>query len=1015
MMFSHISFRRLNLVAGWCCCGTAAALYLLTIEPTVSFWDCGEFIAAANKLEVGHPPGAPLFLLLSRIFTLFAPDATKVALCVNIFSALASAFTILFLFWTITHIARRIVENQHPTSGSRPSRTFIVLASGAVGSLAYAFSDTFWFSAVEGEVYATSSLFTAVVFWAALQWETVADKPYARRWLILIAYLMGLSIGVHILNLLTIPAIALIYYFRKYSPTCKGVLLTLLCACGILTAILYGIIHGVIRAASYFELLFVNEWGFPYHSGVLCYCILLTAILAAGLLFSYLRKRYLAHTIWLAVTVILIGYSSYCTIVIRSLSDPPMNENHPDNVFSLMSYLNREQYGDRPLFYGAVYNAPREGYAFDRPVYTRQNGRYEITHRHSRPLYDTRFNMLFPRMYSPAAEHVEVYENWGNIKGRPVDVTDDNGEKTTVYKPTFAENIRFFLHYQLGHMYGRYFMWNFSGRQNDIQADGGILYGNWISGIPLLDDLRIGPQEDMPEHMKNSAGRNVYFMLPLLLGVIGMFWQLYSDRRYFWVITTLFVMTGIAVAVYLNQTPLQPRERDYAYAGSFYTFAVWIGLGVAALYDGLRKKTSALPAAIVAVSLSTTAPAVMLWQNYRDHDRSTGYTARDIAWNYLHSCAPNAILFTIGDNDTFPLWYLQEVEGVRTDVRVVNLMLLHADWYIRRMQSAAYHSAPLPFHLPEAKYRTGNRDVIYLIERSKDTVRLQQALDFIDSDEPQTRFHPAPETTLDYYTGKNFSLPVSRQQLPADILSGHAEKIPEEIYFRIHSSVITKDQWMVLEIIAANNWERPIYWTACHHEGTVGLDDYLQLDGTAYRLVPFKTDSRNEFFTGHIASGMLYHRLMNEFHWGRFERPDAWIDRQSLRSMGIVRARHLYTRLALQLIEENQRERAVETLDRALTLFPPDKLPYDYYSLFQADALYLAGQTDKANDVLSGFARRCLDELRYFYALPPLFFESVGREAKMAETFLAEIMRIATANQQEHINEMIRERLEKRQ
>jgi hypothetical protein len=440
-----------------------------------------------------------------------------------------------------------------------------------------------------------------------------------------------------------------------------------------------------------------------------------------------------------------------------------------------------------------------------------------------------------------------------------------------------------------------------------------------------------------------------------------------------------------------------------------------MGLGVAALYEGLRRKTSAWPAAVVAVSLSVAAPAVMAQQNYRDHDRSDGYTARDMAWNYLRSCAPNAILFTIGDNDTFPLWYLQEVEGVRTDVRVVNLMLLHADWYIRRMKSAAYDSPPLPFHLPETKYLTGSRDVIYLIERNKDTVRLQQALDFIDSDDPPTRFHPTPGITMDYYTGKNFSLQVNRQQILADLPAGYAGEIPEEIYFRIPSSVITKDQWMVLEIIAANNWERPIYWTACNHEGTVGLDDYLQLDGTAYRLVPFKTDSRNEFFTGRIDSGILYHRLMNEFHWGRFERPGAWIDRQSARSMGVVRARHLYTRLALQLIAENQRERAVEVLDRALALFPPDRLPYDYYSLFQADALYLAGQTDKANAVLSGFARQCLDELRYFYLLPPVFFESVSREAKMAETLLAEIMRIATANRQEHINEMIQKRLENRQ
>ncbi|MDR0714952.1 MAG: DUF2723 domain-containing protein [Bacteroidales bacterium] len=1016
MMPAHIAFRRLNLLTGWCCWGTAAVLYLLTVEPAVSFWDCGEFITAANKLEVGHPPGAPLFLLLGRIFTLFAPDATKVALCVNIFSALASAFTVLFLFWTITHITRRIVEKQQPVSeNSCPARVFVVLASGVIGSLAYAFSDTFWFSAVEGEVYAVSSLFTAVVFWAILRWETVADKPYAHRWLILIACLMGLSIGVHLLNLLTIPAIVLIYYFRKYPLTCKGVLLALLCAFIILATVLYGIIPGVVKAASYFELLFVNEWGFPYHSGVLCYCILLTAVLSAGLLLSYLRKSYLVHTILLAFAVILIGYSSYGMIVIRSLSDPPVDEGNPDNIFSLMSYLNREQYGDRPLLYGAVYNAPREGYASGHPVYTRQNGRYEITYRHAQPLYDARFYMLLPRMYSPVADHIKVYESWGNVEGRPVELTDDKGGKTTVYKPTFAENIRFFLTYQLGHMYGRYFMWNFSGRQNDIQADGGILYGNWISGIPFIDGLRLGTQKEAPEHMKNNAGRNAYFMLPLLLGLIGMWWHARRDGRYFWVVMTLFFMTGIAVVVYLNQTPLQPRERDYAYAGSFYAFAVWIGLGVAALYDMLRKKAPLLPAALVAVLLSAAAPALMVRQNYRDHDRSDGYTARDMALNYLQSCAPNAILFTSGDNDTFPLWYLQEVEGIRTDVRVVNLMLLRADWYISQMKSAACDSPPLPFRLPETKYLTGTREAIYLIESSKDTVRLQQALEFIDSDDPQTRFHPEPGIALDYYTGKNFSLHVNRQRILDGMPAENAEDIPEEIYFRIGSSVITKEQWIVLEIIAANEWKRPIYWTACNHSGTVGLDDYLQLDGTAYRLTPFKTDGSDEFLTGRIDSEILYDRLMNVFRWGRFERPDAWIDCQSVRSINVVRARHLYTRLALQLMEENRTDRAVEALEKALNLFPPDKLPYDYYSLFQAEALYLAGQTDKANGVLAGFVGQCMDELRYFYSLPPVFFESVERESKMNEALLAEIMRIATDNGQEHINQMIQNRLEKRQ
>jgi tetratricopeptide (TPR) repeat protein len=1016
MLFTAHTFNRLNNLAGWCCFTIAAVVYLLTIEPTVSFWDCGELIAAADKLEVGHPPGAPLFLLLSRLFALFAPNVANVAMMVNLFSALASAFTILFLFWSITHITRRIVERNGAALQDTGYHLSILL-SGMVGALAYAFSDTFWFSAVEGEVYGVSSLFTAIVFWAILKWEKAADTAYANRWLILIAFLMGLSIGVHLLNLLAIPAIVLVFYFKKYIPTAKGVVVALLCAAAILTVVLYGIIPWVVKLAGYFELLFVNKLGLPYNSGVLCYMVLLVLLLTGGLVCSYRLKKHIFHTILLSVTVILIGYSSYSVIVIRSLANTPMNENTPDNVFSLMGYLNREQYGDRPLFYGAYYNAPETGRDEYNPVYTKMNGRYEITHRNVRQVFDTRFTTLFPRMYSTDANHIEVYKTWAGITGRPIIVTDNEGNETTVYKPSFAENIRFFVRYQLGHMYGRYFMWNFAGRQNDIQSDGGILKGNWLSGISLIDDLRLGPQGEIPPSMKDSAGRNVYFMLPLLFGLIGLLWHWQRDRHYCWVVMCLFVMTGIAIVVYLNQTPLQARERDYAYAGSFYAFAIWIGLGAAAIYNGLREKIPNKAALIGATLLSCAVPVIMAQQNYHDHDRSQSYTARDIALNYLNSCPPDAILFTIGDNDTFPLWYLQEVEGIRRDVRVVNLMLLNADWYISQMKRTAYDSKPLPVHLPEDRYLTGQRDFIYLMNVNKDTVNLRSALKFIDSNDPQTRLHPEPDVSLDYFTCKNFSLTVDKEKTLANgtVRPEHAAEIEDELYFHINSSYLGKSDWMVLEIIAANNWDRPVCWTSCRHSGTVGLDNYLQLNGSVYRLVPLKTPSTSVLTTGCIDTGALYDQLMNQFHWGRFEQPNAWIDNQNIRALNIIHVRHLYTRLALQLTEENQPERAAEVLDRALTLFPPDKLPYDYYTLLQAEAFFLAGQPTKANDLLAGFACQCLDELHYYYSLPSNFYESVEQEVGMVEALLAEITRVCKANGQESINEMIQRRLEKHQ
>ena len=1008
----------LNNITGWFCFAVAFCTYLLTAEPTASFWDCGEFITAAHKLEVGHPPGAPLFLLIARLFASIAPGADKVAWMVNVLSALFSAFTILFLCWSITHITRRIIDSKIQKFQDSTNQLFndsVIQFCGVIGALAYTFSDTFWFSAVEGEVYGASSFFTAIVFWAMLKWEEAADQPYANRWLILIAYLMGLSIGVHLLNLLAIPAMVLIYYFRKYEPTRKGVILTVLCSMLILGGILYGIIPWVVKIAGYFELLFINTFGMPYNTGVLVYILLLMSAMVAGIRYTYIHQKRLWNTILLSVTVIIIGYSSYGMIVIRSLANPPMDENSPDNVFALMEYLNREQYGDRPLFYGQYYNAPEEQRMETVPAYAKLYGRYEIVQRHLKIDYDSRFCTVFPRMYSSDPSHVEMYQSWGNIRGRPLKVTQNDGKEANLYKPTFFENLRFFFTYQLGHMYGRYFMWNFAGRQNDVQADGSILNGNWISGIPFMDTPRIGPQDNLPEHFRNDAGRNRYFMLPLILGLIGMLWQLQRDVKYFWVVMALFFMTGVAIVIYLNQTPLQPRERDYAYAGSFYAFAIWIGLGVAAIYDMLSRKIPAKIAAVAACTLSLSVPVIMAQQNWHDHDRSGRYTVRDVAWNYLNSCAPNAILFTVGDNDTFPLWYLQEVEGVRTDVRIVNLQLLRADWYISQMKLASYDSPPLPVTLPEETYLRGRRDVVYVINQFQDTIPLQYALDFIGSDDPRTRLKIEPDVELDYIMSRNFAIPVDKQKALANgaVKPEDAALISDTMFFRISSSYITKDQWMVLEIIAANNWERPIYWTSCKHGGTVGLDDYLQLEGTAYRLVPVRTPAESILTTGRIDSDLLYDRLMNIFRWTGVNDPAVWLDSQNLRTLSVVRARYIYTRLAFQLLDENDKERAAEALRRSLELFPASRVPYDFYSLLQAEALYRAEMTDEANIDLTGYANQLISELNYFYSLSPVFFGSVKQKAEWNVEILRRMIELSDEYEQKQIGEHIRQSLEK--
>ena len=988
-------YKKYNLFGGWLVFLVAATTYLLTLEPSVSLWDCGEFIASSYKLQVGHPPGAPFFMLMARFFTFFTADVSKVALMVNALSALASAFTILFLFWTITHMVRKLL------SGSNRNMTtaelITIIASGLTGALAYTFSDTFWFSAVEAEVYATSSLFTAVVFWAILKWENVADHKYANRWLILIAYLMGLSIGVHLLNLLAIPAIVMVYYFRKYKVTRMGVIRALGLGFLLLGILMYLVIPGVVKLAAWFELFFVNGLGLPFKSGVLLYIVVLTTGIIYGIWVTHKRSKVVLNTILVAFTVILIGYSSYAAIVIRSLANPPMDENNPEQVFSLLAYLNREQYGDRPLINGQYYNAPVKEYKEGKPTRAQVNGKYEITSHKTEIVYDNRFTTFFPRMYSSVPQHVQAYKDWASIEGVPVRVINRQGQQELIRKPTFGENLLFFFKYQLGHMYFRYFMWNFSGKQNDNQSHGGILDGNWISGIPALDQLRLGSQQ-MPPSIKDHPARNTYFLFPFLLGFFGLLFHASRKSKDFWVVMLLFFFTGIAIVIYLNQTPIQPRERDYAYAGSFYAFAIWIGIGVAALVDVLPRsvnpKIRSAGAGLLALIL---VPGLMASQNWDDHDRSGRTFARDMAFNYLNSCAPNAILFTHGDNDTFPLWYAQEVEGIRTDVRVVNLMLLNADWYIEMMKRKAYDSEALPVSFSNDELRHGNLNSVFLIERVPGFVELGKAIQFVASNNPETKRIPNNRGSVDHLPAKKFRLDVDTFNVLANgtIDRNEVEKMLPALEWSIDKNRITKSELVALDILANNNWERPVYFASGGNNSSLSLEDYFQLEGFAYRLVPFKTSGKSILELGSVDDEFMSEKYLNGFRWGGLGDMSVYFDSHTRRTVTVMRVRGNFARLAEKLLDEGDTARAITTLDKAAELMPKKQIPYDLFTIKMAECFYRAGENTKGHNLARDFAMQISDELEYYVSLNDRLFRLVDSEIRMNLQYLQNLAEVS--------------------
>ena len=820
---------------------------------------------------------------------------------------------------------------------------------------------------------------------------------------------MGLSIGVHLLNLLAIPAIVFVYYFKKYNPTKKGIIYASIISVLILGGLMYGIIPGVIKIAAYFELLFVNSFGFPFNTGVAVYLIILLSLIVLGLYYTAKKGKVILNTALLCFTVILIGYSSFSMIVIRSLADPPMDENSPDNVFALISYLNREQYGDRPLFKGQYYDAQVIDTKQGNPYYIQKNGKYVIADYKQEYIYDPQMETIFPRMYSPEASHKEAYKNWAGIVGTKIKSVNRQGEPVELTRPTFGENLTYFFKYQLGHMYFRYFLWNFAGRQNDIQGHGNVLHGNWISGIEAIDAPRLVPSDKLPDSMKNNKGMNKYYFLPLILGLVGLFFQFNTKQKDFWVVMLLFFFTGIAIVIYLNQYPYQPRERDYAFAGSYYAFAIWIGLGVLGLYTLLKKKLPALASAGIATVVTLVlVPGIMAAENWDDHDRSNRYTARDFAYNYLSSCAKNAILFTNGDNDTFPLWYAQEVEGYRTDVRVVNLSLLNTDWYIDQMKRKAYDSEPVPFSLNHDQYVQGTRDVVYLVEDPRlngQFIDAKQAMDFVSSDDPSTRLPQAPDEY--YIPSKSFSLIVDTNKVIANgtVNAKDKDKILSAIQWKLDKNYLLKSDLMILDLLAHNNWERPVYFAiTVGDDGYLGLQDYFQLEGLAYRLVPIKNQS-SDGQIGRIDGDIMYKNVMSKFKWGGINNPKVYLDENNLRMT--MNLRNNFARLAQQLVAEGKRDSAVKVLDKCMELMPNNLVPYNYFVIGVADGYYRTNEIKKANKAVTTLVEVTKQNLTFYFSLPSKNQKSIDYEIRRDLTVLRELSRMTMANKQTALSKKI--------
>lgn len=955
-----MNFKKINNILGWLCFAIAAITYTLTLEPSASFWDCGEFIAAAFKLQVVHQPGAPLFLMVQKMFSLFAGgNVHKVAWWMNMGSALSSAATILFLFWTITALARKVLWKAGEALTTE--RLITIMGSGLVGALAYTYSDSFWFSAVESEVYALSSLCTAIVFWAILKWDAHADEPKADRWLVFIAYVMGLSIGVHLLNLLAIPAIAVIYYFRRSpKPTSSGTLTALFTGIVILGVIQYGVIQYLIKFAAYFDLFFVNSLGLGFGSGVIFFALLLIGGLYYGITYSIKNAKPILNLALVSLVFILIGYSSYAMIVIRAKANTSLNNSDPENVFALLSYLNREQYGDRPLLFGQYFDSKREDYKEGGSIYRKGDDKYVVAGKKFEIVYDR--NTLLPRMYSDEPAHIDFYREW-------MKMSPDQS-------PGMAQNLGFLFSYQTGFMYARYFAWNFVGRQNDEQGHGNNKDGNWITGIKPLDALHLGSQTKLSPNIEDNEAYNRFFMLPLIIGILGAVWHFNRKEKDAGAVGLLFFMTGMAIVLYLNQNPLQPRERDYAYAGSFYAFAIWIGLGVAGMAEYLFKKVEPATAAVLSVAICLLgAPVLMAQQGWDDHDRSTKTTARDIAADYLESCAPNAILFTYGDNDTYPLWYAQEVEGIRPDIRIVNLSLLGTDWYIRQLKHPINNAAALPITMGDEKFVQGVRDMIAYNEVAiQGSLELKDLFDLLMSENPDDKVTYQDGSRENFFPTKKLKITVDPQAVinTGTIDDSLQDSIAPAIEWTFNKNFIGKQDLAMFDILAHNNWKRPVYFAVTVPASNFnGLDKYLYNEGLAMRLLPFKTkpvdSASRQQDNDRINTAVMYKNMMSKFVWGNMK--DArYLDPESTRMVSILIKN--FNELASALLAEGKTDEAKKTILKSLAVIPAKNysIYFPLHRYYTADILYKVKETQKANALVTSLSEYIGRELDYLAA-----------------------------------------------
>ena len=1039
---THFSFKKWNTIFGWCAFLIALITYSLTVEPTVSFWDSGEYILTSSKLQVGHPPGAPLFQMFGAFFSMFAMEPSHIGLFMNLMSAVASAFTILFMFWTISLLLKKIIKMNGEFT---QSKKMAVLGAAFVGSLAFTFTDSFWFNAVETEVYAMATLIMSVLFYLGLRWEQDMEKPRGNKWLILIAFIIGLSFGVHFMGLLTIPAIGLIYYFKNYKTiTIKNFIIANVASAAVLLFIFKLLLPNTLKLFSAFEIFFVNSIGLPFNSGTVIAGLLIIAGFYFGINYTHKKNYKHANLGVLCLLFIFIGFSSWLMLPIRANANVVVNENNPSDARELLAYYNLEQYPETHLFYGPLFTDQYAGldenepFIDDKPNYEKdyKNGKYVIVNewKNAKQNYNHKHASILPRMWSQDnTVNYMLFSGYLDFKLKPeyqmknelrttvsdfkndvsqglVDYEDyhaflnQTGQYITVEKPSIGSNIAYMLEYQIGYMYWRYFLWNFVGKQDDIQGRYDT-HGNWLSGIQPIDEWHLGfSQDNLPSDVKNNKGRNTYYFLPLILGLFGLFFLLIKDKKTFWTMLVFFLFTGIAIQFYTNVRPFEPRERDYSVVGSFYVFAIWIGFGVYAIFDILRKYTvSKFLAPVISLACLVLVPGILAANNWDDHDRSGKYTAQSMARKYLDSCAENAILFTIGDNDTFALWYAQEIEGYRTDVRIINTSLFQTDWYIDQMKRKAYESEPIPSQLTHEQYRYGTRDVIMKRIISKDTMNIKDFMDFVSSDNPRTKFkyileqqgedasfYPAQYTNSNYFPVENIRVPVNKENALKYglVKEKDADKIVDYLDVNINNNALVKNRLLMLDIVANNNWERPIYFTggAFGNDDYIWMKDYLQLDGVCYKLVPIKTpvDRANPYDMGRIDSELMYEKVV-KWGWGNSGSPDIYHDTETRKNS--ITYRGNLARLSEKLIKEGQLTKAEEVADIVMENMPVEL--FGYYTLLEPyiGIYYKVDADNKAEKLFMDVSKKYQENLIYYSKL------NVDKQYKLLEEILTDIER----------------------